>query len=100
MWGAKFKHPANANGFFRFGICLLRLVAAIRGKLNQTSLPGCMNKIFTESRRWFCAIPMKYSETGRFWERDAGLVCQGLRMLGMDSRFVALGEPGMRRMCR
>ncbi len=55
-----------------------------------------MSEISLKSRRWFCAIPLKYSEAGRFWVRDAGLVCQGLRMLGMDSRFVALGEPGMR----
>jgi glycosyltransferase involved in cell wall biosynthesis len=39
---------------------------------------------------------MKYRETGSFWERDNGLVCLGFRMLGMDSRFVALGEPGVR----
>lgn len=39
---------------------------------------------------------MKYSETEGFWDRDMGLLCKGFRMLGMDSRFVALGEPSVR----
>jgi glycosyltransferase involved in cell wall biosynthesis len=54
----------------------------------------------TEARqnrgRWFCAIPMTYSESGGFWDREFGLVCQGFRKLGMDSRFVALGQPSQR----
>ena len=52
-----------------------------------------MNDVSIEPRRWFCAIPMTYSEAGRFWVRDTGLVCLGFRTLGIDSRFVALGEP-------
>lgn len=39
---------------------------------------------------------MKYSDTGGFWDRDMGLLCNGFRMLGVDSRFVALGEPSLR----
>ena len=39
---------------------------------------------------------MVYSEEGGFWVRDGGLVCFGLRMLGVDARFVALGQPGER----
>src|SRR5271168_2300455 len=46
--------------------------------------------------RWFCAIPMDYRVDGAFWDRDSGLVCQGFRKLGMDSRFVALGQPSQR----
>jgi glycosyltransferase involved in cell wall biosynthesis len=46
--------------------------------------------------RWFCAIPMNYSEDGGFWDRDLGVLCQGFRKLGMDSRFIALGEPSQR----
>ncbi len=41
-------------------------------------------------------MPMTYSEGGGFWDREFGLVCLGLRMLGMDSRFVALGQPSQR----
>jgi glycosyltransferase involved in cell wall biosynthesis len=39
---------------------------------------------------------MPYSEDGAFWDREFGLVCLGLRRLGMDSRFVALGQPSVR----
>jgi glycosyltransferase involved in cell wall biosynthesis len=46
--------------------------------------------------RWFCAIPMTYSDDAGFWDRDAGLVCQGFRALGMDSKFIALGPPSQR----
>jgi glycosyltransferase involved in cell wall biosynthesis len=39
---------------------------------------------------------MAYDENGGFWERDMGLVCQGFRKLGMDSKFIALGQPSQR----
>lgn len=39
------------------------------------------------------ATPMQYGEGLSFFERDAGLLCLGLRQLGVNSRFVALGEP-------
>lgn len=39
-------------------------------------------------------IPLKYSASGAFWERDLGLVTLGLRALGKDAWFVALpGDP-------
>jgi glycosyltransferase involved in cell wall biosynthesis len=47
--------------------------------------------------RWFSAIPMNYADTGGFWNLQSGLVCLGMRQLGMDSRFVALGEPSERK---
>ena len=50
----------------------------------------------TNSGRWLWAIPLGYSEEGSFWVRDGGLVCLGFRMLGIDARFVALGQPGER----
>jgi glycosyltransferase involved in cell wall biosynthesis len=40
---------------------------------------------------------MVYSEDGAFWVRDGGLVCLGFKMLGVDTRFVALGQPGERK---
>lgn len=55
-----------------------------------------MSEISQKAGRWFCAIPMRYSDGAGFWDRDGGLVCQGFRCLGMDSKFVALGEPGSR----
>ncbi len=39
---------------------------------------------------------MTYFEGDWFWDRDGGLVCVGLRMLGVDARFVALGQPCLR----
>jgi glycosyltransferase involved in cell wall biosynthesis len=39
---------------------------------------------------------MTYSESGAFWDRDGGLVVRGFQKLGVDSRFVALGEPSRR----
>jgi len=44
-------------------------------------------------QRWFSCIVMNYFEGGGFWDRDAGLLYQGFRRTGIDSRFVALGEP-------
>ena len=55
-----------------------------------------MNVSSNKCRRWLWAIPMAYTEDGAFWNRDGGLVCLGMRMLGVDARFVALGEPGER----
>lgn len=43
--------------------------------------------------RWLTAIPLPYAEDGGFWDRDAGLACLGLRELGVDAKFVALGMP-------
>jgi glycosyltransferase involved in cell wall biosynthesis len=43
--------------------------------------------------RWLTAIPLPYAEDGGFWDRDAGLACLGLRELGVDAKFVALGTP-------
>jgi glycosyltransferase involved in cell wall biosynthesis len=53
--------------------------------------------ISRKSGRWLWAIPMTYREDGAFWDRDGGLVCMGLRTLGVDARFVALGSPGERK---
>jgi len=55
-----------------------------------------MTKAPQNRGRWFCATPMTYSEDGGFWDREFGLVCRGFRRLGMDSRFVALGQPSLR----
>lgn len=41
-------------------------------------------------------MPLAYGENPLFWERDAGLLCLGLRELGVDARLVLLGEPGER----
>jgi glycosyltransferase involved in cell wall biosynthesis len=46
--------------------------------------------------KWLTAIPLPYTEFPSWWERDAGLLCLGLRELGMDSEFVALGDPKAR----
>jgi glycosyltransferase involved in cell wall biosynthesis len=47
------------------------------------------------NRRWFTAIPLKYREAEIFWDRDAGLFCRGFRDIGVDARFVALGDSKM-----
>jgi glycosyltransferase involved in cell wall biosynthesis len=52
-----------------------------------------MSNVPQKPGRWFCAIPMAYDENAGFWERDAALVCLGFRKLGMDSKFIALGQP-------
>lgn len=49
------------------------------------------------SAKWLTAIPLAYGENPLFWERDAGLLCLGLRELGRDARLVLLGEPGEHR---
>lgn len=44
--------------------------------------------------RIFSFIPLFFSKSGSFWERDLGLVTLGLRALGHDAWFVALsGDP-------
>lgn len=43
--------------------------------------------------RWLTATPLAYGENLQFWERDAGLLCLGLREIGSDARLVLLGEP-------
>jgi len=43
--------------------------------------------------RWLTATPLNYGGNPQFWERDAGLLCLGLRELGVDARLVLLGEP-------
>jgi glycosyltransferase involved in cell wall biosynthesis len=46
-----------------------------------------------KSAKWFTAIPLVYrSDEPGFWTREAGLLCLGFRELGIDSRFVTLGE--------
>jgi glycosyltransferase involved in cell wall biosynthesis len=45
---------------------------------------------------WATVILRDYREVPEFWERDAGLVCLGFRELGIDARFVALGQPIVR----
>jgi glycosyltransferase involved in cell wall biosynthesis len=55
-----------------------------------------MNATTGKPGRWFCAIPLVYRDKWSFWVRDGGLVCLGLRTLGMDAKFVALGQPGTR----
>ncbi|MFH0909271.1 MAG: glycosyltransferase family 4 protein [bacterium] len=40
--------------------------------------------------RWYTAMPMPYQADGRFFDRDAGLVCMGLRSRGIDSKLVLL----------
>jgi len=39
------------------------------------------------------ATPMPYRDNIGFFDRDAGLLCLALRGVGINSRFVALGEP-------
>lgn len=48
-------------------------------------------------RRWFTTIPLAYNDDPAFWFRDAGALCLAFQKLGVDSRFVALGEPGQRK---
>jgi glycosyltransferase involved in cell wall biosynthesis len=56
-----------------------------------------MQNVPRKPGRWLWAIPMVYSEEGAFWVRDGGLAVLGLRMVGVDARFVALGQPGERK---
>jgi glycosyltransferase involved in cell wall biosynthesis len=37
-------------------------------------------------------IPLRYSESGQFWERDLGLIIAALAQLGHEAIFVALGD--------
>ncbi len=45
-----------------------------------------------EHQTWLTAIPLPYTGGDEFWGRDAGLICLGLRELGVNCRFVALGS--------
>jgi glycosyltransferase involved in cell wall biosynthesis len=47
--------------------------------------------------RWYCAIALEYAENGGFWDRDGALVSEGFRKLGVDSKFMAVGEPRVER---
>ncbi|HEU5070293.1 MAG TPA: glycosyltransferase [Verrucomicrobiae bacterium] len=49
--------------------------------------------MITSGRKVLAVIPLPYSETGRFWERDMGLLVSGLRDHGIDARLVAFGQP-------
>lgn len=48
-------------------------------------------------RRWLAAIPMRYVEGIGFWDRDSALLCPEFQKAGVDARFVALGEPAVRK---
>jgi|SRR5688572_9030509 len=48
-------------------------------------------------KRWLTAIPIVYEENGAFWDRDCGLLTLGMLKIGVDSKFVALGEPQVRK---
>jgi glycosyltransferase involved in cell wall biosynthesis len=56
-----------------------------------------MNNDTRKPGRWLWAIPLTYVDGSAFWGRDLGLVCLGLGTLGVDARFVALGQPGERK---
>lgn len=45
------------------------------------------------NRKWLTAIPLPWREDPAFWEREAGVLCLGLRANGVEARFVTLGEP-------
>ena len=45
--------------------------------------------------RWFAVILLQYNLRDPFWDRDAGLFHEGFKANGVDSRFVALGDPAM-----
>lgn len=43
---------------------------------------------------WLTAIPLVYSETPGWLEREAGILCRGFQEIGVHSRFVLIGPPG------
>jgi glycosyltransferase involved in cell wall biosynthesis len=45
--------------------------------------------------RWFAVILLQYNLRDPFWDRDAGLFYEGFKANGVDSRFVALGDPSI-----
>lgn len=49
--------------------------------------------MITSGRKVLAVIPLPYSESGRFWERDMGLLVSGLRNHDIDARLVAFGQP-------
>jgi glycosyltransferase involved in cell wall biosynthesis len=48
-------------------------------------------------KRWLTAIPLRYREDGAFWDRDNGLLTLGMLKNGVDSKFVALGKPEVKK---
>jgi hypothetical protein len=48
-------------------------------------------------QKWLAAIPMVYREGAGFWDRDTGVLCLGLRTIGVNATFVALGPGGIRK---
>lgn len=49
------------------------------------------------AKRWLTAIPLVYGENGAFWDRHCGLITQGLLKIGVESKFMALGQPEVRK---
>jgi hypothetical protein len=45
------------------------------------------------SLRWFTCSPRDFLGNSIFFSRDNGLLCQGLKSLGVDCRAVILGQP-------
>jgi hypothetical protein len=48
-------------------------------------------------KRWLTAIPLRYREDGAFWDRESGVLTLGMLKAGIDSKFVALGEPEVKK---
>lgn len=48
-------------------------------------------------KRWLTAIPLVYKENSGFWDRDCGLLTLGMLKIGVDSKFVALGPPEVKK---
>src|SRR5262245_47852918 len=48
-------------------------------------------------KRWLTAIPLRYREDGAFWDRDCGLLTLGMLKIGVDSKFIALGKPEVKK---
>lgn len=48
-------------------------------------------------KRWLTAIPLVYRDDASFWDRDCGLLTLGMLNIGIDSKFVALGKPDVRK---
>lgn len=45
--------------------------------------------------KWYTGIVLTYAENSGFWDRDNALFTKSWREAGMDSKFIALGEPGI-----
>lgn len=46
-----------------------------------------------KSTTWLTAIPLVYSESPGWWEREAGILCLGFQEIGVHSRFALIGTP-------